>query len=39
MWKKWALAAIVYLLVVMAGYGMYVWIAGPNDTPSQQMEM
>ncbi len=38
MWKKWAIAAIAYLLLVMAGYGVYAAIAGP-DTTSQQMEM
>lgn len=38
MWKKWAIAAIAYLLIVMAGYGIYSAISGTNDQPSQ-MEM
>jgi hypothetical protein len=39
MWKKWAIAAIAYLLIVIAGYGVYAAIAGPNTIPSHQMEM
>lgn len=38
MWKKWAIAAIVYVIIVMAGYGIYSAITGPDTNPSQ-MEM
>jgi hypothetical protein len=38
MWKKWAVAAIVYVIIVMAGYGIYSAIAGPDTNPFQ-MEM
>jgi hypothetical protein len=38
MWKKWAMAAIVYLFIVMAVYGVYSAISGPDTSPSQ-MEM
>lgn len=37
--KKWALAAIVYLLVVMAGYSIYTAVAGPDSAPTHQQEM
>lgn len=39
MWKKWAIAAIAYLLIVMAGYGVYSAVAGPDSMPSNQEEM
>jgi hypothetical protein len=39
MWKKWTIAAVVYLLIVMGGYGIYASITKPDTTPSQQMEM
>ncbi|WP_256237813.1 hypothetical protein [Bacillus sp. EB600] len=39
MWKKWAIVAFVYLLIVMTGYGIYAAIEGPNANPSHQMEM
>lgn len=39
MWKKWAIAAIAYLVLVMAGYGTYTAIAGPNSMPANQEEM
>lgn len=39
MWKKWAIAAIVYLLIVMAGYGVYTAIAGSDPNSTHQMEM
>jgi hypothetical protein len=39
MWEKWAIAASAYLLLVMAGYGVYAAIAGPDANPSHKMEM
>jgi hypothetical protein len=39
MWKKWALSAIAYLLIVMVGYGIYVSIAGSDSNPSHQEQM
>lgn len=39
MWKKWTLAAIAYLLIVMLGYGVYVSTVGSDSTPSHQEEM
>lgn len=33
--KKWTIAAIVYLLFVMAGYGIYS-VALQHDTPTHQ---
>lgn len=37
--KKWALAAVAYLIVVMAVYGIYQAVAGPDTTPAHQQEM
>lgn len=36
MWKKWALAAVAYLLIVMISYSVYVWIDGSDSNPSHQ---
>lgn len=32
MWKKWAIAAIAFLLMVMAGYGIYTAVSGHEGT-------
>ena len=39
MWKKWAVAAIIYLIVVMAGYGIYNAFSGSVSSPANQMDM
>jgi hypothetical protein len=39
MWKKWAIAALAYLLIIMIGYGVYESIVGPDRNPVEQMEM
>ncbi|WP_269432558.1 hypothetical protein [Bacillus sp. FJAT-18017] len=33
--KKWTIAAVAYLVLVMAGYGVYSAIEGPEDAPVQ----
>ncbi|CAM5779958.1 MULTISPECIES: hypothetical protein [Brevibacillus] len=33
---KWALSAIVYLLLVIGGYQLYTVWAGPDEAPHQQ---
>ncbi|XJZ26628.1 hypothetical protein ACF5W4_14870 [Bacillota bacterium Lsc_1132] len=37
--KKWAIAAMIYLIIVMAGYSIYAAVAGPDPAPAQQQEM
>ena len=39
MWKKWALSAIAYLLIVMVGYGINVSVVGSETNPSHQMDV
>lgn len=39
MWKKWAMAAIAYLIIVMVGYSIYASIAGTDTNPSHQEQM
>ncbi|WP_277620289.1 hypothetical protein [Mesobacillus campisalis] len=36
--KKWTLAAIAYLLLVMGGYGIYASAVNPEETPSHTEE-
>ncbi|WP_286132326.1 hypothetical protein [Bacillus sp. FJAT-27251] len=37
--KKWTLAAIAYLLLVMGSYGIYALTVNPEETPSHTEEM
>lgn len=39
MWKKWTIAAIAYLIIVMVGYSVYASEAGPDSNPAHQVEM
>jgi len=39
MWKKWALSASAYLIIVMVSYGVYVFIAGSDSNPTHQQQM
>jgi hypothetical protein len=39
MWRKWAMAAIAYLIIVMVGYSVYASVAGPDSNPSNHVEM
>ncbi|WP_302621309.1 hypothetical protein [Bacillus sp. FJAT-27225] len=34
--KKWAIAAVAYLALVMAGYGIYSATAGADEVPQQE---
>jgi hypothetical protein len=36
--KKWTIAAIAYLLLVMGGYGIYSAIQQPDTPPQQHSE-
>ncbi|MEH6905169.1 hypothetical protein [Neobacillus drentensis] len=37
--KKWTIAGFAYLLIVMAGYGIYSSIVQPDSIPHQNEEM
>lgn len=36
--KKWIIAGFAYLLIVMAGYGIYVSTVQPDPVPQQHNE-
>ncbi|WP_269320266.1 hypothetical protein [Bacillus sp. EB01] len=33
--KKWTIAAVAYLVLVIAGYGVYSAVLGPDEAPAQ----
>jgi hypothetical protein len=37
--KKWTIAAVAYLLLVMGGYGIYAAVVQPDETPQHTEEM